>query len=58
MKRSKRKAPPNNKLEGGVEWLEILKASVRDKAEHPFHVLKSMFHRGSTRYRGMAKNTA
>eukprot|EP01032_Pedospumella_encystans_P024884 gene24884-28129_t len=40
------------------EKLEVLKASVRAKVEHPFHVLKNLFRHRKTRYRGLAKNTA
>jgi IS5 family transposase len=58
MKRSKRKALPNNKLGRMREKLEHLKASVRAKVEHPFHVIKNLFHHRKTRYRGLAKNTA
>jgi IS5 family transposase len=43
MKRSKRKALPNNKLGRMTEKLEHLKASVRAKVEHPFHVIKNLF---------------
>jgi hypothetical protein len=58
MKRSRRKALPNNKLGRMREKLEVLKASVRTKVEHPFHVLKNLFRHRKTRYRGLAKNTA
>ena len=58
MKRSKRKALPKNKLGRMVEKLEHLKASVRAKVEHPFHVIKNLFRHRKTRYRGLAKNTA
>jgi IS5 family transposase len=58
MKRSKRKALPNNKLGRMREKLEQLKASVRAKVEHPFHVVKNLFRHRKTRYRGLAKNTA
>ena len=57
MKRSKRKALPNNKLGRMREKLEHLKASVRAKVEHPFHVIKNLFRHRKTRYRGLAKNT-
>jgi IS5 family transposase len=40
MKRSKRKALPGNKVGRMLEKLEHLKASVRAKVEHPFHVIK------------------
>ncbi|WP_426078759.1 IS5 family transposase [Janthinobacterium sp. PSPC3-1] len=58
MKRSKRKALPNNKLGRLPEKLGHLKASVRAKVEHPFHVIKNLFRHRNTRYRGLAKNTA
>jgi IS5 family transposase len=58
MKRSKRKALPENKLGRRLEKLEHLKASVRAKVEHPFHVVKNLFRHRKVRYRGLAKNTA
>jgi IS5 family transposase len=58
MKRAKRKALPNNKLGRMTEKLEHLKASVRAKVEHPFHVIKNLFRHRKTGYRGLAKNTA
>lgn len=58
LKRSKRKALPKNKLGRMLEKLEHLKASVRAKVEHPFHVIKNLFRHRKTRYRGLAKNTA
>ena len=58
MKRAKRKALPKNKLGRMTEKLEHLKASVRAKVEHPFHVIKNLFRHRKTRYRGLAKNTA
>lgn len=57
MKRSKRKALPNNKLGRLMEKLEHLKASVRAKVEHPSHVVKNRFRHRRMRYRGLAKNT-
>lgn len=41
-----------------MEKLEHLKASVRAKVEHPFHVVKNLFGHRKTRYRGLVKNTA
>lgn len=38
--------------------LEKLKASVRARVEHPFHVIKNLFGFRKVRYRGLAKNTA
>ena len=58
MKRSKRKALLKNKLGRMTEKLEHLKASVRAKVEHPFHVVKNLFSHRKARYRGLAKNTA
>ena len=46
------------KLGRMTEKLEHLKASVRAKVEHPFHVIKNLFRHRKTRYRGLAKNTA
>lgn len=37
---------------------EKLKASIRAKVEHPFHVVKNIFHYKKTRYKGIAKNDA
>lgn len=58
MKRSKRKALPNNKMVRLTENLEHSKASVRAKVEHPFHVVKNLFLHRKTRYRSLAMNTA
>jgi IS5 family transposase len=58
MKRSKRKALTKNKLGRMTKKLEHLKASVRAKVEHPFHVIKNLFRHRKTRYRGLVKNTA
>ena len=58
MKRSKRKALPNNKLGRMIEKLEHLQARMCAKVEHPFDVIKNLFRHRKTRYRGLAKNTA
>ena len=58
MKRTKRKALPNTRLGRLREQLEVVKASVRAKVEHPFHVIKNLFRYRKTRYRGLTKNTA
>ena len=58
MKRTKRKALPENKLGRMTEKIEHLKASVRTKVKHPFHVIKNLFRHRKTRYRGLAKNMA
>ena len=43
MKRTLRKSLPATKLGRMREKLEVLKASVRAKVEHPFHVIKNLF---------------
>lgn len=37
---------------------EKLKAQVRARVEHPFHVVKNIFHYKKARYKGLAKNDA
>jgi IS5 family transposase len=37
---------------------EKLKAQVRARVEHPFHVVKNIFKHKKTRYQGLAKNDA
>lgn len=41
-----------------LEQAEQLKASIRAKVEHPFHVIKNLFRHKKARYKGMAKNEA
>ncbi len=41
-----------------LEKAEQLKASIRAKVEHPFHVIKNLFRHRKTRYKGLAKNEA
>ncbi|VTV15003.1 Transposase DDE domain protein [Variovorax sp. WDL1] len=41
-----------------LDQAEQLKASVRAKVEHPFHVIKNLFRHKKTRYKGLAKNEA
>lgn len=57
MKPSKRKALPGTPLGELLEKIEQLKASIRAKVEHPFHVVKNLFRHKKTRYRGLDKNT-
>jgi len=49
-------------VEGEIKQLtcriEKLKAQVRAKVEHPFHVVKNLFGYRKVRYRGLEKNTA
>ena len=58
MNRAKRRALPHTRLGRLCEQLEVVKASVRAKVEHPFHVIKNLFRHRKTRYKGLAKNTA
>ena len=37
---------------------EQLKAQVRSRVGHPFHVVKNIFKYKKTRYKGLAKNDA
>ena len=39
-----------------LEMTEQLKASVRAKVEHPFHVVRNLLHHRKVRYKGLAKN--
>ena len=41
-----------------LEQAEQLKASVRAKVEHPFHVIKNLFRHKKVRYKGLARNEA
>ncbi|GAA4334654.1 hypothetical protein GCM10023165_10620 [Variovorax defluvii] len=41
-----------------LETAEQLKATIRAKVEHPFHVIKNLFRHKKTRYKGLAKNGA
>jgi IS5 family transposase len=54
----KRRTLPDTKTGRLREQLEKLKASVRAKVEHPFHVVKNIFGHKKARYRGLAKNKA
>ena len=58
MKPALRKALPETSLGRLREQLEVVKASVRAKVEHPFHVIKNLFRYRKARYLGLAKNTA
>lgn len=58
MRPGKRKALGTGRLDRLLEQYEQAKARIRAKVEHPFHVVKNLFHHRKTRYRGLAKNTA
>lgn len=38
--------------------LERIKAQIRVRVEHPFHVVKNLFRHRKARYKGLHKNTA
>jgi len=38
--------------------LERVKAQIRSRVEHPFNVVKNLFHSKKVRYKGLAKNAA
>jgi IS5 family transposase len=54
----KRKVLSDSALGQMIEKVEKIKASIRAKVEHPFHVIKNLFRHKKTRYRGLAKNHA
>jgi transposase, IS5 family len=54
----RRQLDPTRKWAQMLEKAEQLKASVRAKVEHPFHVMKNLFRHKKVRYKGLAKNTA
>jgi transposase, IS5 family len=58
MQPGQRKQLTDSALGQLLEQVEKIKASVRAKVEHPFHVVKNLFRHRKTRYRGMAKNHA
>ena len=58
MRPGKRRALPPTEIGRLQDKLEQLKASVRAKVEHPFHIVKNIFQLKKVRYRGLAKNTA
>jgi IS5 family transposase len=59
MRPGKRRALDTKSPMGAVlAELERIKACIRAKAEHPFHIVKNLFGYRKTRYRGLAKNTA
>jgi IS5 family transposase len=57
-RRSKIKAMPEGELKDLVVAAERAKAQIRAFVEHPFHVLKNLFHHKKARYKGLAKNEA
>ena len=58
LKRGKVKALAEGWVKDLTQGFETLKARVRARVEHPFHIVKNLFHHRKVRYRGLAKNTA
>ena len=58
MKRGKIKAMEEGPLKELTVQAERLKAQVRARVEHPFHVVKNLFDHAKVRYKGLAKNVA
>ena len=54
-KRGKIKAMTEGAIKSLTLELEKLKAQVRARVEHPFHIIKNLFRHRKTRYRGLAK---
>ena len=57
-KRSVIKRLPEGAYKELRQALEKLKAQVRARVEHPFHVIKNLFGHRKARYKGLAKNAA
>ena len=47
----------NNRVDALIDQMEKIKASIRDKVEHSFRVIKRQFGYVKVRYRGLKKNT-
>jgi len=57
-KRGAIRALPEDKLKEATCKFERIKAQIRARVEHPFHILKNLFKYRKVRYRGLAKNIA
>ena len=55
-KRGQIKKLPEGEIKALTQYIEKIKASVRARVEHSFHVVKNLFGHRKTRYRGIAKN--
>jgi IS5 family transposase len=58
MRPGKRRALPDTALGWVRARFERLKASVRARVEHPFHIVKNLLNHKKVRYRGLSKNHA
>ncbi len=57
-KRGKLRKMPEGAYKDLVKAVERAKAQIRARVEHPFHVLKNLFHYKKARYKGLRKNAA
>lgn len=57
-KRSKVAAMEEGEIKELTQRAERLKAKVRARVEHPFHIVKNLFGQRKVRYKGIAKNAA
>ena len=59
---AKRRGTIDKMAEGTLKTLtkalERVKAQIRARVEHPYHVVKNLFHHTKVRYKGLAKNAA
>ncbi len=58
MRRSKINKMAEGPLKDLTKALERVKAQLRARVEHPFHVVKNLFRHKKVRYKGLAKNKA
>jgi transposase, IS5 family len=58
LRRSRLKALPAGWVHDLTKAFETLKARLRARVEHPFHIVKNLFRHRKVRYRGIRKNTA
>jgi IS5 family transposase len=57
-KRGRIKQMTEGPIKAAVQRYEKLKAQIRARVEHPFHIVKNLFRYRKARYRGLAKNLA
>lgn len=57
-KRGKVAAMEEGLLKEPTVQAERLKAKIRARVEHPFHIVKNLLRQRKRRYRGLAKNAA
>ncbi len=57
-KSGKIKKMPEGPLKELVQAVKRKKAQIRARVEHPFHIVRNLFHYKKVRYKGLAKNTA